>query len=327
MARNRYYTGPVSDHFDGRIFLTPGGVGPKGLRALLKWQFASEKAKWPAAFPSPHADAPPATVDGDDVRVSFIGHASYLVQGRGRALLIDPVYGERAGPLGRAGPKRVNAPGIAFDALPKIDAVVVTHNHYDHMCMTTLKRLHQRHRPRVITPLGNDAILRRAIPGLSVTTVDWHQSVDLGGGFALDAVPTQHWSARHLRDRCHALWASFVLHFGDKAIYAVGDSGFGDGRIFRAVGARYRRLDLALLPIGAYEPRWFMRDQHMNPDDAVQALQLCGARRAIGHHWGTFQLTNEPIEAPAQHLAEALSRHAVTPERFVALRPGAVHTV
>jgi L-ascorbate metabolism protein UlaG (beta-lactamase superfamily) len=327
MPSNRYYTGPVSDHFDGTEFFNASRTAPKGVRDLLKWQFRSPKAKWPKTFPSPHADTPPALVNGDQVRVSFIGHASYLIQAHGKAILIDPVFSDRCGPLGIAGPKRVNAPGIAFDALPKIDAVIVTHNHYDHMDMGALKRLAKRDRPQIITPLGNDMIMRAHLGDVTFKVLDWHQDFAFSQDIGLHAVPTQHWSARGMRDRMHALWASFVLKIGAKTIYAVGDSGLGDGRIFRDVGQRFPGIDLALLPIGAYEPRWFMRDQHMNPEDAVQALEFCGAKRAVGHHWGTFQLTNEAVDAPRTELAAALATRNIPAERFIALQPGAVHVV
>jgi L-ascorbate metabolism protein UlaG (beta-lactamase superfamily) len=333
MARNRYYTGPVTDNFDGVAFRNLSGTTPRGLRELLKWQFATPSAKWPKTFVSPHAaDTPPQKMASDQIRVSFIGHASYLIQAHGKALLVDPVYSNRVGPLGVTGPRRVNAPGVAFDVLPKIDAVIVTHNHYDHMDLAILKRLLVRDQPRFITPLGNDAILRRGLGNLGlsdlkVSAMDWYDRVALGEGTEIDAVPTQHWSARGLGDRMHALWASFVIRFGSKTIYAVGDSGLGNGQIFKDVAARFPNIDLALLPIGAYEPRWFMKDQHMNPDDAVQAFELCGAKRAVGHHWGTFQLTNEAIEEPRAHLAVALAARNIAPERFVAVQPGAVHTV
>jgi L-ascorbate metabolism protein UlaG (beta-lactamase superfamily) len=328
MRRNRYYSGPVAHNFDGTCFFNPSGTTPRGVRDLLRWQFASPSAKWPKTFASPHVpDMPPAQITGDQVRVSFIGHASYLIQARGKAILIDPVYGQRVGPGGLAGPKRVNAPGIAFDALPKIDVVIVTHNHYDHMDMAVLKRLQARHQPRFATPLGNDRILRRGLGAIAVSAVDWHDCIAHGEDIEIHAVPTQHWSARGLGDRMHALWASFVLKIGAKTIYAVGDSGLGDGHIFRDVAARFPNIDLALLPIGAYEPRWFMKDQHMNPDDAVQAFEYSRARRALGHHWGTFQLTNEAIDAPREDLAAALALRKVAPERFIAVQPGAVHTV
>ena len=327
MATNRYYSGPATDHFDGERFFNPSGTAPKGLRQLLKWQLATPSAKWPASFPGLHRDHPPACVEGDAVRVSFIGHASWLIQGAGRAILIDPVFGDRASPTQLAGPRRVNPPGIAFDALPKIDAVLVTHNHYDHMDMAALVKLQRRDRPRFVTPLGNDTILRRGIGDISVSAVDWNHTLTIDDHLTVDTVPTQHWSARGMGDRMHALWASFVVTIGSRIVYAVGDSGFGDGGIFRAVRARHPRIDLALLPIGAYEPRWFMKDQHMNPDDAVQAFELCGAARALGHHWGTFQLTNEPIDAPREALSAALATRDIAPARFLAARPGLVHTI
>ena len=157
--------------------------------------------------------------------------------------------------------------------------------------------------------------------------VDWDATVDLGAGVAVHAEPSQHWSARGMTDRSHALWASFVLEAGARKVYCVGDTGFGDGSLFRRVRQRHPGLAMALLPIGAYEPRWFMGPSHMNPDDAVQALELCGAAAALGHHWGTFRLTNEAVEQPALDLAAALAGRGVAPERFAALRPGEVRVV
>jgi L-ascorbate metabolism protein UlaG (beta-lactamase superfamily) len=332
---NAYYQGPASDHFDGVRFFNPGsygprgaGVGPKGPVAFLKWQFGDRGEPWPKSFPSPFAqDRPPARFDGEGLRIAHVGHASHLVQTRGRNLLVDPVWAERASPFSFAGPKRVNAPGIAFDDLPPIDAVLVTHNHYDHMDVETIGRLWQRFRPRIVTPLGNDAILKAGVPGLAASVVDWHDTVDLGGGLKVHAEPTLHWSARGTSDRMHALWASFVLEAGTHKVYCVGDSGFGDGATFARVGRRHPGLRLALLPIGAYEPRWFMRNNHMNPQEAVQALELSGAAQAFGHHWGTFRLTNEGVERPLEALEAARAARGIAPERFAALRPGEVRLV
>ena len=325
---NAYYQGPVSDHFDGVRFFNPGEAGPRGRLAFFRWQLTDRGASWPSSFPSPFAqDRPPERVDGGEVRVTHVGHASLLLQTRGKNILVDPVWADRASPMSFIGPRRVNAPGVAFEHLPRIDLVLVTHNHYDHMDVTTIGRLWQRFRPRIVTPLGNDAILKAAVPDLVADAVDWDAVVDLGGGMAVHAEPTQHWSARGTSDRSHALWASFVLQTDAKKIYCVGDSGFGTGSTFRRVGERHPGLALALLPVGAYEPRWFMRNAHMNPDEAVQALELCGAARAFGHHWGTFHLTNEAVEQPAIDLAAALVQRRVPPERFHALRPGEVHTV
>ena len=324
---NAYYAGPVSDHFDGARFFNPNGVRPRGPGAFLKWQLNDRGEPWPASYPSPFRDSPPARFDREGARIAFVGHATFLIQTRGKNLLVDPVWAERVSPLSFAGPRRVNPPGVAFEDLPAIDAVLVTHNHYDHMDVDTIGRLWQRSRPVVVTPLGNDAILKRHVPGLAARAVDWHETVDLGDGVRLHVEPTLHWSARGAGDRMHALWASFVLEAGDLKVLCVGDSGFSDGATFRGVGQCHPGLALALLPIGAYEPRWFMRNIHMNPRDAVAALELSGAARALGHHWGTFHLTNEGVERPLEALAAALAERGIPPDRFAALRPGEVRTV
>ena len=325
---NAYYSGPVSDHFDGTLFFNPGGVKPKNQWAILRWQLTDRGVAWPPSFPSPFQPAfPPRRFDADGARITHIGHASFLIQTRGRNILVDPVWAERASPLSFVGPKRVNAPGIAFEALPNIDLILVTHNHYDHMDLATLGGLWQRFRPRIVTPLGNDTIMRHSIPGLEAQASDWGAVVDLGGGIRVHVEPTLHWSARGATDRRHALWASFVLEAGAQKIYCVGDSGYGDGSSFRRVGQRHPGLALALLPIGAYEPRWIMRNNHMNPEEALQAFDLSGAQQALGHHWGTFRLTNEAVDEPPQRLAAALAARAPHPPRFIAVRPGQVETL
>lgn len=202
---NAYYRGPASDHFDGTRFFNPGGIEPKGGIDFLRWQLSDRRAAWPASFPSPFPpDRPPHRVEGDSVRIAYIGHASFLVQVRGQSILIDPVWSERVSPFPFLGPKRVNAPGIAFDHLPAIDCVLLTHNHYDHIDVATIARLWQRFRPRIVTPLGNDTILTTAVPGLEAQAMDWGASMDLGGGIAVHVEESQHWSARGAGDRSHA---------------------------------------------------------------------------------------------------------------------------
>ncbi len=324
---NAYYSGPESDHFDGIKFFNPGGPGPKSIRQLVKWQFGERSEAWPDAFPSPHKDVPPPAAPGDAVRLTLIGHASYLVQTQGLNILVDPVYSERASPVSFAGPKRVNPPGIEFAALPRIHVLLITHNHYDHMDLACIGRIWQRDRPRLITPLGNDTIIKGEVEAIDALAVDWNQTHRLSDRVQVDVVPTQHWSARGTRDRMHALWASFVIMTPQHTVYMIGDTGFGDGGTFRHVAQRHSRIDFAALPIGAYEPRWFMRDQHMNPAEAVDAMVLSGARRAGGHHWGTFKLTSEAIDAPRQELAAALAEKTIKPDLFTALQPGEVVVV
>jgi L-ascorbate metabolism protein UlaG (beta-lactamase superfamily) len=320
------YEGPVSDHFDGTHFFDPDGAPPKSLRQMLRWQFGRgrKRATWPDWAPSPHADTPPARVEGEKVRLSFVGHVSWLIQTASLNILIDPVWSERASPLSFAGPKRRNDPGIAFEALPKIDVVLVSHGHYDHLDAATLSKLAASFAPRVITPLGNDLAMRGADGAIQAEAFDWHDRVELGNGIAATLVPTRHWSARGLFDRNQALWASFVLETPAGKIYIVCDSGYGEGKHFRGVAAAHGPLRLAILPIGAYEPRWFMRDQHMNPSDAVKALADCGAEQALAHHHGTFQLTDEAIDAPAIALGAALDAAKLPREKFAVLKPGQV---
>ncbi|MBI5264332.1 MAG: MBL fold metallo-hydrolase [Bradyrhizobium sp.] len=324
---HKRYSGPPSDHFDGRRFFDHlDGMPPKSFREVLRWQFDGNRrrAVWPTWAPSPHLDQPPPRVDGGRVRLSFVGHVSWLIQTAGLNILVDPVWSMRASPVSWFGPKRCNDPGIPFEALPDIDIVLVSHGHYDHLDAATLSRLAARFAPRVITPLGNDVAMRRADRAIKAETFDWHDRVELGNGVAVHLVPTRHWSARGLFDRNAALWASFVLETEAGKIYIVCDSGYGEGKHFRSIGEAHGPLRLAILPIGAYEPRWFMQDQHMDPSEAVKALLDCGAETAIAHHHGTFQLTDEAIDAPLIALGEALDEAGIPRERFVALMPGQV---
>jgi L-ascorbate metabolism protein UlaG (beta-lactamase superfamily) len=328
MPRNPYYSGPVSDHFDGTRFFIPGYSSDKSPADIWRWRTETRpKARWPAQDPSPFRDHPPARVSGDDLRVSTIGHASVLIQTQGLSLLIDPLWSQRASPVSFAGPKRVNAPGVALDDLPELDAILVSHNHYDHLDVPTLRWL-ARHRPaRVLTPLGNDAIIRKAVPTLRAQAFDWGARVDLGQGCALHFEPAYHWSARGAFDRRMALWASFVITTPAGAIYHIGDTGYHDGAIFRAAREKYPPIRLAIIPIGAYDPRWFMKDQHVDPEEAVRIFGDLGASWAMAHHWGAFRLTDEPIDEPPRRLAAALDAASLPRDRFVVKRPGEVYAV
>jgi L-ascorbate metabolism protein UlaG (beta-lactamase superfamily) len=319
----RYYEGPVSDHFDGVRFLDPYGSAPNSLIDLMRWRLSHNGSEWPDWAPSRYSDQPPRQF-GDGLRVSFVGHASFLVQTAGHNILIDPVWSTRVSPFSFVGPKRVNDPGIVFPNLPPIDTVLVSHGHYDHLDVDTLSRLAAAHRPRVLTPLGNDTVMHEHDDGISVEAYDWHQGVALSEHVRVTFVPLHHWSARGVTDRNKTLWAGFVIDTPAGRIYHVSDSGYGDGVHFRAARERYGAFRLAIIPIGAYEPRWFMDKMHMNPEESVKTLRDCGAEFALAHHHGTFQLTDEAIDAPARELAVAREAAGIAPERFRVLAPGEV---
>ncbi|HEY2675679.1 MAG TPA: MBL fold metallo-hydrolase [Steroidobacteraceae bacterium] len=317
---NPYYSGPPGDHFDGLRFFNPHHADTdRGLRDLLRWKLKERAARWPRSIPTRQA-IPDSRVEG--LRATVVGHASVLIQAGGLNVLTDPVWSERASPLPFAGPRRVWAPGIAFEALPPIDAVLLSHNHYDHMDLLTLRRLNAVHRPLMVTSLGNDAILRRAIQEVRVIAGDWWDRIDIGKGGVVTIVPAYHWSSRTGRDRRMALWSGFMLSTNGGHVYFAGDTGYGDGGIFRTVRERIARPDLALIPIGAYAPRWFMSAQHTDPSEAVQILEDLEAARGLGIHWGVFQLTDERRDEPPELLREALARRGIAESLFPAGEPG-----
>ncbi|MDE1149786.1 MAG: MBL fold metallo-hydrolase [Azospirillaceae bacterium] len=328
MTTNPYYTGPASDHFDGLRFFNPGQpTTDRSFGDILRWRFGGTRpTTWPK-FVDVRQVKPRPRVDG--LVITMVGHATVLVQVAGLNLLVDPVWSDRVSPVSWAGPRRVEAPGVAFDDLPPIDAVLLTHNHYDHLDVQTLRRLWTVHRPRILSPLGNDAVVAREVANdetgpIAVEVGDWHQSICLGEGATAWFHPAHHWSARRVGDRRMALWCGFVLTTPSGPVYIAGDTGYGDGAIFRDVRDRYGEPTVAILPIGAYAPRWFMKDQHVDPDQALRIMADCGAHQALGVHWGSFNLSDEERLAPKQELAAALAQRGVPADRFIAVAPGEV---
>lgn len=322
---SQYYDGPKSDHFNGENFFNPGGAPPGKFADLLKWQFGreGEKAEWPEFYPSPYDDAlPEPRVDGGRLKISMVGHATLLIQTQGLNFVTDPVWAERASPFQFAGPKRANPPGIRFENLPPIDVVLLSHNHYDHLDLTTLKRLVKRDNPKIVTPLGNDRIVLGKATKANCIARDWGEAVEVKPGVRIHFEPCHHWSARGFFDRRKALWAAFVIETPAGKIYHIGDTGYHEGINYRDAAKKHGPFRTAILPIGAYEPRWFMKAQHQNPDEAVRGHMACAARTSIAHHWGTFQLTDEAIEAPIKALEVALEKHGVSEQAFRVLRPG-----
>jgi L-ascorbate metabolism protein UlaG (beta-lactamase superfamily) len=302
-CRTGGYEGPPSDHFDGSRFFQPGGMEPKSILSVLRWRFLGDREDWPEAVSNTETPKLPLQVQDGDVFLTFVNHATLLIQLPGLNILTDPNWSERASPVGWAGPKRVRPPGLPFEQLPPIHVVLVSHNHYDHLDLPTLQRLSQEHQPQILVPLGDKTWLEKA--GITrVQELDWDQSVTLSPTVNVIFKPSQHWSARGLFNRNRSLWGAWLLESGGHRIYFAGDTGYGPH--FSQIQKDHGKVWLALLPIGAYEPRWFMQPAHINPAEAVQAHEDLGATLSLGIHYGTWQLSDEGIDQPVVDLKEAL---------------------
>jgi L-ascorbate metabolism protein UlaG (beta-lactamase superfamily) len=292
---------PVVEHYrDGRFF-NPG-VAEHGFAEFRKWVTNRKPGAWRKWIPSTPGPKPPARVKGAELRVTFVNHATVLLQTDGLNFLTDPIWSFRASPVGFAGPARHRDPGVRFEDLPAIDCLLISHNHYDHFDVSTLRRLASAHSPAVFCPLG----LRKRLQGLGfrdVVEMDWGQS-QRWNQMRVHCTEAQHFSARTPFDRNKTLWCGWVLETRHGNIYFAGDTGFGD--FFAALRERFFTMRLALLPIGAYDPEWFMGPIHMTPEQAVEARTILGASVAIGIHFGTFALADDGETEPVARLGAAL---------------------
>jgi L-ascorbate metabolism protein UlaG (beta-lactamase superfamily) len=298
-----------SDHFDGTRFFNPAGTAAQPFSAVPR-MLLEPRTPWPARIEEP-PQRPPG-LDGAVAVVTFIGHSTFLVQTAAGNLLTDPMYSRRAGPLNAFGPQRVRQPAVPFDDLPAISTVLLSHNHYDHCDRRTLGMLAERFDPLVVTPLGNAAIVRSS--GIRrVEELDWWQEAQ-SSPLPITLTPAQHFSARTPLDRNRALWGGFILAASGARIFFAGDTAYA--RFFQDIRHRLGPITLALLPIGAYEPRWFMQSVHMNPPEAVQAHLDLEASESIGMHFGTFQMTIEGIDEPLRALEDACRARNIPQSRF-----------
>jgi L-ascorbate metabolism protein UlaG (beta-lactamase superfamily) len=304
------------EKIDGR-FVLPNQRGEASFREILKWQMSGSRQKWPKHVANKSYPPPPTRVDGQDIAATWIGHSTVLLQVAGMNILTDPFFSKRASPSQLFGPSRVRAPGLSLKDLPPLDIVIVSHSHYDHMDKPALKWLARHTKARLVTPLGN----AHHAPGFDAVELDWYQH-HLQGPVNITALPALHWSKRTLRDTNKSLWAAFMIETPAGNIYFGADTGFGTGETFRDAHDRFGSPRLALLPIGAYEPRWFMAPQHMNPEEAVEAHLLLKARHSLAIHHGTVQLTDEAIDAPVIALDEALAAHKLSRKDFTVLDVG-----
>lgn len=321
-----YYRGPASAHFDGAHFFNPDGdddglPAGRSRNGFIARRILGDSSQplWPervAVRPS----KPAARVDGATMRVTWIGHATMLVQADGLNILTDPVWSDRAGPFG-FGPQRVAEPGVRFEDLPKIDLVLVSHNHYDHMDLATLARLWQRDRPIIVTSLGNDSVIGQA--GVPTHALDWGQRLAVRPDVGVTVTRNHHWSSRWFADRNRALWSSFVVQLPHGNILFAGDTGLGDGK-WPAEAAALGPIRLALIPIGAFrfEEGQMASGSHVGPREAIRVWDGLGRPFALPIHWGTFRLSREAYDTPPRMLDAMLRCAGSDTARFAPVAIG-----
>jgi len=311
------YKGPRSDHFDGKKFNNPGNIQPQGFKEVIRWMRNRERGPWITKGDT-RQSTPDQSFSGG-TRVTFINHSSFLIQTAGINVLTDPVFSDRVSPFTFAGPKRMRPTGIRFENLPKIHVVLLSHNHYDHLDKSTVIKLKREHNPQFIVPLGVGPFLTQ----IGITkweTLDWWEST-VAEGLSITCVPAQHFSGRGFFDRDATLWCGYVFRSKLHTTYFAGDTGY-NAQTFVELGGRIQPIDLALIPIGAYKPQWFMAPVHCSPEDAVKIHLEIKARQSIASHFGTFPLGDDGEEDPKNDLRDALVKFNVPADQFITLEEG-----
>jgi len=311
------YRGEITDHFDGRRFHNPEGPPRHGFVDVIRWRLTSKPGRWNAWTHAEPGAPPPERVAGEKLRITFVNHATVLIQTGGLNILTDPIWSDRASPFTWAGPKRHRSPGLRFEDLPPIDVVLLSHNHYDHLDVATLMRLEKEHRPRFISGLGNRALLHN-LGIANAIELDWWEKIELPDQASATCVPAQHFSGRSLADVDCTLWCGFVIQAAAGNIFFAGDTAVGNH--FKQIKDRFGKFRLALLPIGAYLPGWFMHPVHLSPAEAVEVHQLLQPDSSVAIHFGTFALGDDGEVEPVRDLRDGLDKNQVS--NFLVLEHG-----
>jgi len=300
-------------HFDGKRFYNPDAPQARGLLDAVRWKLTSRAEPSPRFIAGVEQSVPLRRVEGSGLRTTLVNHSTVLLQQQGSNILTDPIWSERASPLSWIGPRRRRNPGVSWEDLPPIDTVLISHNHYDHLDLPTLRGLRARGDCIFVVPAGVARLLRSENIG-PAHELDWDESLSLPG-FTIHCVPALHWSSRGIYDRNKTLWCGYVVECRERLVYFAGDTAFGSH--FALIREKFGSPRLALLPIGAYQPRWFMSPIHMAPDEAVRAHEILAAETSIAIHHGTFQLSDDGIDTPKQQLI-ACAQH----QSFLVLKNG-----
>ncbi|HXY52742.1 MAG TPA: MBL fold metallo-hydrolase [Terriglobales bacterium] len=285
-------------HFDGRRFYNPDAPQARAFLDVFRWKLTSRPDPSPGYISDVELSIPPPRVKSGELRITLVNHSTVLLQQRASNILTDPIWAERASPLSWIGPRRRRKPGVRLEDVPHIHAVLISHNHYDHLDLPTLRWLAARGGATFIVPRGVARLLRSKSVG-PTHELDWGESVSLTD-HTVHCVPALHFSSRRIYDRNQTLWCGYVIEYPEQLVYFAGDTAFGSH--FAQIREKFGSPHLALLPIGAYEPRWFMSAVHMNPEEAVRAHGILAARNSIAIHHGTFQLADDGIDVPKRQL-------------------------
>lgn len=312
------YRGPKTDHFNGKKFVNPG-QSERASGNLLEWLLHRDKGPWPEQPDAYIGSKPQTRVEGDSVVLTFVNHSTFLIQTNGLNILTDPVWSERVGPTSWLGIRRKRPPGLRFEELPPIDVVLLSHNHYDHLDLPTIRKLVKAHNPLFVTPLGV-SYLPKGAGGRVSKELDWNDTLRINDKLSLTCTQAQHFSNRGLFDRNQTLWAGYLLHSSFGTLFFCGDSAYGPH--YRNISEQAGTIKLALLPIGSYRPEWFMAPVHMSPAGAVQTMLELKAPQAVGIHFGTFQQGDDGLYEPAADLKQALLNRNVPASRFIVPQEG-----
>lgn len=307
------YTGPKTDHFDGNKFRNLSRREAKNLRGVSEYARKRRPDKWVRNYETFVRDTPLPLVAEDTIQVTYVNHSTFLIQTPTMNILTDPIWSERCSPVQFAGPRRMRPPGLRFEDLPDIDLVLLSHNHYDHFDVNTLKKIEKAWSPAYFAPLGVDKLLQK-IGCSNVQAFDWGDKASVKN-IEVKCTPANHFSARGMFDRNKTLWCGYLLYIENFKLYFVGDTGYGDQ--FKKIGEQEGEIDLALIPIGAYMPEWFMSPIHISPPEAVQVHKDIRAKNSIAKHFGTFPLADDNPERSTHYLNQSLEKEGISQETFL----------
>ena len=312
------YSGPKTDHFDGKRFINLSGAPTNGLAEVFKFLTTREPEPWIRDYETYVRVVPLTSPDSNNVQITFVNHSTFIIQYEGMTVLTDPVWSQRCSPVQFAGPARFRPPGVRYEDITSVDVVVLSHNHYDHLDKITIQNLIKDHNPKFIVPLGLDHLIRKW-GATDVQALDWWESSSMND-FSVQSVPANHFTSRGTFDRDVSLWCGYILERDGHKIYFAGDTGYGE--IFKEIGKREGPIDVSLIPIGAYLPRWFMSPIHVSPKESVLIHQDVQSKHSMGMHFGTFALADDGPDRPMIDLAKAKEFHKIADDKFVVPEEG-----